>query len=424
MIKNKKTNSVFIGYLFEIMLISLACLPHIYSHMPNSTWLMMGAIAFISLYQALKIGLIYNAVIRAWWFFFFVSLFGCIYTSDISYALGYVMKLFVLILSLSYFSKYIDTECTFKWMKLFVGISVAAVILEIFFPYQIEMIRNIIIIDSSSVSVIAERISAYSAKYGLFADTAVTAFFCVTGIGIGIYYIICKKKLNAIMWLTSSCVGLILTNKRGPMLAAVIAIVIIYILRSNSSWNTKIKAIFFISVSLIIIIYLFNTNSTMISWINRLNSNIYSTQNRAILYTNLWDNFIQHPLLGNGTKSSRELLNGVDGHNIYLAALCENGVIGLIVLLVALFVSVKKTIYIMNFFRRVQDSSAEALTTLCLFMQIYIIGYGMTGNPLSNLYSLAMYFLCVGLPLRLYRNRINILNNVRVLQSHQEVLSL
>lgn len=390
-------------YIFEIVMILLAYVPYVYAHVPLVSWLMMIFVALLSLSQAIRTKLWCNSTVGVWWLFILWSIIGVIYTNDISYACGYVLKLILLCLTLSYFSSNKSIEKPFSWIIGFSFIAVSSIMLEVLFPIPISKIRNFFIVSSTDISSIEERIAAFSSKYGLFSDTAVSAFYCASGIGVGLYYYTKNKKAIATIWLVLSGAGIILTNKRGSMMSAAIALMVVYLLMTGVNIKKRVKAALVIVIIALFGLYLLNYNAYVIGWFRRINANVYSIRNRLSLYTRLWNNFVTHPIWGSGTKSSRMILGGIDGHNIYLAELSENGILGLILLLVAFYVSLKNTYSKLHFFREINDKSAEAITVFCIFMQLYIILYGITGNPMTTLYSLAMYFLCVGVPLRQYR---------------------
>ena len=212
-----------------------------------------------------------------------------------------------------------------------------------------------------------------------------------------------KKKLLGWGWIVFSAIGIVLTNKRGPMLSVVASSGILYLLRYSQTIKKKMGRIVVVGLVVAVAIFLFIYNDTLSSWFARVNSNIYSNRNRLGLYTTLFQNFLKHPLLGSGTKSTRILLGGADGHNIYLAALSENGLLGLGLLVVAFVSSLKDTVEAMRYEEKCDKTFWPGEISFCLFMQLDIIFYGMTGNPMTTIYSLAMYFMCLGIPLRKYR---------------------
>ena len=396
--------------VINISFIILSCLPHIYSRTPVSSWILLIIIFSICLIQTIQHKLWVNSSIIAWWIYLLIIALGCMYTNDISYALGYVIKIFILILSLNYIPQ---SEHFYRFIKVFgicVFISIASIVAEVFFPNIISNIRSILITNSSnatlvSVTFIQAKIAAFSSKYGFFSDTAVGAFYCAVGLSIGIYYYAYDKtkKTTAYLWMIISVIGIILTNKRGPMLSIVFASAILFLIKSSYSRSAKIKAIVLLIIISGIGTYLFNTNELLLGWMSRINSNIYSTRNRLYIYTSLWENFLHHPIIGSGTKSTKILLGGMDGHNIYLASLSENGAIGSIAFVSALALSIKDSVIILRLSQESNNKYVESVVTLCLFIQLYICSYGMTGNPFSNLFSLTMYFMSVGIPIRMQR---------------------
>ena len=366
-------------------------------------WIMLiGLLFFTATRQHFRFSV--NGCIKCWWLFTIWSIVGVIYTNDVPYAIGYVLKLIVLVITLSYYPHVDNTDKVTKLLRIIVFIWISTIILEMFFPTQIRSLRLAITTSTESrLQNIDRAIALLGTKYGIFSDPAVGAFFCACGIGIGIGYLVRKKNLIGWSWIVFSAIGIVLTNKRGPMLSIALSASIVYLLRSSVQISKKIQRVLLVVLGIIIILYLFENNTMLANWLARVNSNQHSNNNRMALYTSLYNNFLRHPILGSGTKSTIRLLNGTDGHNIYLASLSENGFIGLLLLLISFFYGLKDTTIIMKAFDHESNKDISSIITFCLFMQLYIVFYGITGNPMTTIYSLAMYFMCLGIPLREYR---------------------
>jgi len=395
--------SITQDYIFDLLLLILSSLHIIYGLVSISMWVMLAALLLMTvLRQNFKMSV--DGCIKYWWAFAIWSIVGIVYTNDTTYAIGYVLKIIVLVFTLSYYSNEDNSDRTFGILKIIILIWISTIILELFFPSQIRVIRTAISTSSEgNLETIERAISLLGTKYGVFSDPAVGAFFCACGIGLGIGFLIEKKKLLGWAWIVFSAIGIVLTNKRGPMLSVALASGLVYLIRSSTTVKKKIERVIIVFVVIAVVIFLFTHNQTLVNWFARVNQNQYSNRNRQNLYITLYNNFLKHPILGSGTKSTRVLLNGTDGHNIYLAALSENGILGLVLLLVGFVSGLKNTISIMRDFDSLRDRKLNGVITFCLFTQIYIICYGMTGNPMTTIYSLAMYFMCLGIPLREHR---------------------
>lgn len=398
-----KSKSISRDVIFELTLLALACLHIIYGLISISMWIMLAILFFITVIsQHFKFSI--EGCIKYWWLFTIWEIIGVVYTNDMTYAIGYVLKIIILVLTLSYNISEDNSNSVSMVLRSIVFVWISTILLETVFPSQIGHIRTAISTASEiRLANIDRAIALMGTRYGIFSDPAVGAFFCACGIAIGVSYLVEKKKLLGWGWIVFSAIGIVLTNKRGPMLSVVASSGILYLLRSSQTIKKKMGRIVVVGLVVAVAIFLFIYNDTLSSWFARVNSNIYSNRNRLGLYTTLFQNFLKHPLLGSGTKSTRILLGGADGHNIYLAALSENGLLGLGLLVVAFVSSLKDTVEAMRYEEKCDKTFWPGEISFCLFMQLYIIFYGMTGNPMTTIYSLAMYFMCLGIPLRKYR---------------------
>ena len=396
----KSTGRINQDFLFDLMLLILSSLHIICGLFPISQWIMLAGLAVFTLIRVnFKISV--DKCILFWWAYTLYSCIGVVYTNDISYAIGYVLKIIALVLSLSFYYCEDNSKVLFRILRIVVLLWISTIILDSFFPTQIRVLRLMINPASEDrIDRMERAIQLLGTNYGIFTDPAVGAFFCACGLGIGIDYLVEKKKSLGLIWIIFSIIGIVLTNKRGPMLSVAVASSFVYLARSSATVKKKIGRAVSLIIAIAIVVFFFTHNQTLIDWYGRVNQNVYSNRHRMDLYTTLYNNFLDNPIFGSGTKSTRVILNGYDGHNIFLAALSENGILGLVLLLAGFSTSVYSTIVIMREFDSINNRRMSGIITFCLFSQIYIICYGMTGNPMTTIYTLAMFFMCLGIPLR------------------------
>ena len=123
------------------------------------------------------------------------------------------------------------------------------------------------------------------------------------------------------------------------------------------------------------------------------------TVGRADRYAKVWELFLDHPFFGigwNGTvyyfRNIEDL--AINAHNIYLQLLCETGVIGSVFYFLffgyTLFCAIttlqqaRKRIIILN-------SEQTCMLSLSLYLQMFFLFYGITGNPLYDSQALFPY---------------------------------
>ncbi|MCI8852475.1 MAG: O-antigen ligase family protein [Lachnospiraceae bacterium] len=104
---------------------------------------------------------------------------------------------------------------------------------------------------------------------------------------------------------------------------------------------------------------------------------------------------LEKPIFGNGVNSVGFFTYDSHlGHNIYLQMWVEQGIIGLVVLLFMLFFPLFLTL---KRIRR-QNPGFKVNNTnyyFSLFMQIFVIVYGFSGNPLYDYNIIITYFLAL-----------------------------
>lgn len=119
--------------------------------------------------------------------------------------------------------------------------------------------------------------------------------------------------------------------------------------------------------------------------------------------------------VGNFVKASRQY---TDVHNTYLQVLCEQGIIGLLLMVIPLIVCLLKTISLL----RVNiNSQYSPYIKYSLFIQIYFLMYSFTGNTMVNYEVYFFYFLAIALLINVEtacsRQRINTKNNYELSSS-------
>ena len=381
--------------IFYSLFVVLAFLPEVYSIIPSVSIILLIVLSCVSIKDFFLAKI--TKVTLCWLFYIFVTSIGCIYSAEFSYAVGHVVKITLLTFTLSFKPEEKHIKPLFFFIQIIVLFSILSIILEIPFGETIRTIRDTIIVDKSGIDRI-ERISLqYSSMYGIFADTAVAAFFCACGVALFWYLYVQGSTKYAILWIVLSSFALYLTNKRGPLLSILISFMIVLFLymRLRRRNNLLSYALLFIIFSTAIYVL---QSEQFSQYFDRINSNTYSIQTRNYLYKELWNRFKSRPLLGYGTKSSRYFFDGLDAHNIFLGILFENGILGLVSILLVFYSSLKSLLSSLSKAIELNDKQIMSVCYFCLLCVFYFICYGMTGNPMTTIHSLALFFFCVSLP--------------------------
>ncbi|MFV8814281.1 O-antigen ligase family protein [Aerococcus urinaeequi] len=202
-----------------------------------------------------------------------------------------------------------------------------------------------------------------------------------------------RKIINLILFILLIYI-IFMTGKRGFILFN--AIIIVFLV----PFVTKYKYLAPIIIGLFAILFgwvLLNSEAGQ-QFIIRMQASDISS-GRFMLNDIMVNDFSQRPLFGNGTYTTRaailkDTFLEMDGHNIYLQVLRENGLLGFIPLVLFvgfnLFNSIKK---LFDFTKN--ESKSKYVVILAVYIQLLFIFWGFTGNPLYDSYPLFLY--CISL---------------------------
>ena len=119
-------------------------------------------------------------------------------------------------------------------------------------------------------------------------------------------------------------------------------------------------------------------------------------EGRDQLWNQAIDYFLQNPLTGIGWNNYKKIftLRETHVHNIYLQLLCETGIIGFLSFIVFF---VRSLIISFKNLKVSRNNSIEFSWILfSLYVQIYFLLYGLSGNPLYDVEEMILYFFAVG----------------------------
>ena len=228
---------------------------------------------------------------------------------------------------------------------------------------------------------------------GIAITVATNALYLV----IGIITILFSRRSNIIaklMGVSVSTAALLLTGKRGQLLACVIAILGTLIIKAKPN----IKRILWVLVILLIPLYITIIFSCdLIPDISFIFDND-ATSGRTALYYRAIELFMQNPLWGNGWASYRYLSNMVylnnhyEVHNVYLQLLAETGVIGFLIFII-IFGKILWTC--VNTYHKIHDDDTSSFLAISIAGQSFMLIYSLTGNVLyDQLYLIAYAVFC------------------------------
>lgn len=241
---------------------------------------------------------------------------------------------------------------------------------------------------------------------GITNQTGRNSFYITVAISI-LYSSIIKTnvKPQAIQMLAfiTSILALLLTGKRGPLLANMLVMLFMYIYKEKARGKKiLIKTVRFLFIMTLVFIFLFLVFPEALSpikrtIIKRAQSNVVS--GRMDLYVYALDLFKRKPIFGWGANAYMNFY-GFDTHNIYLQMLSENGIIGFVLFISFVIFNLLKTFKTLKFVIQINDNNKTYLY-FSLYTQLYFIFYGLSGNTFSDNFIFIVYLIASSIPFSL-----------------------
>ena len=242
---------------------------------------------------------------------------------------------------------------------------------------------------------------------GLAGEVANNMFSISIGLGVLLNNIIVNKKRSLInlTLIIIMVASLLLTQKRSVIVVLFLLLILMTVALKNN--RTAVKRGYKLILTLIIIAILLASISLDFSTVfNRF------TVGQGLNLSgrdDLWDfakgMFFNKPWFGYGIGTYNTYCNEVGyfsnamhAHNIYVQMLSELGIVGFIILMTAFLTTLMETVKIMRNTMKLTDKSELKVASLfSLYMQLFFLLYGFSGNPLYNFTQLFVYFIAVSI---------------------------
>ena len=334
--------------------------------------------------------------------FLVIWFLGCFYSPAMSKGLGYVFSFALAFLFGVYVSqKNVDEKKVMRLLAVSCTVLAFFILVQPVAPELVSRVNRLFSYSSSEYALMNAwtRNGWYT---GLFPDRAPAAFFCSVLIGVGLYYLYCNYKTTGsifqrffgIVFALIGAYGVLLTVKRGLLIGAGIAAFVSFIVYKKANkapiWRICLAAI----LAIFIIWIIFSNMEVTQVMIARFVDNDNLLTYRDVIYGNIFEKFWSSPLFGTGTASAFSLL-GIGGHNIYLTVLMENGILGFIVFISVLGYSFFSTVQLILKFGAYEYHQRIPFLLFSLYIQVFFLVYGMSGNPLYDNYILYFYLFSI-----------------------------
>lgn len=177
--------------------------------------------------------------------------------------------------------------------------------------------------------------------------------------------------------------GTILVQKRGLFIATLVGIVV-YILLKTEKKKNNILSLALIACIGLVCFYLLSNNESGALFLWRAFEKEDVTSGRSDMWADLIKKSYDALITGYGPASVTAIYSG-DAHNIYLQILYENGIIGLGLYLAFFGLNIKSSYSCLK--------AGNNLARIGIAVQIAILFYGFTGNPLTDIFIFLLYLL-------------------------------
>lgn len=183
-----------------------------------------------------------------------------------------------------------------------------------------------------------------------------------------------------------------MTGKRSFILFNALIVFVLIPFLSKYKYTVPITIVAFLSILAFI---LFDTQIGEDIFIKMAQDDISS--GRFNLNSTMWNDVKESPLFGLGTYTTMDSLFGtMNGHNIYLQVLRENGLLGFIPFIIFVIYNLILSLRLLL----KNNSTYRYYLIFSIYNQLLFILWGFTGNPLYDTYPLLVYIISVGILLR------------------------
>ncbi|MGN0489683.1 MAG: O-antigen ligase family protein [Ruminococcus sp.] len=249
----------------------------------------------------------------------------------------------------------------------------------------------------SQGDMVSAGLTAHYSHNGMYISLGIIVWFAIS--------CYTKKKLHYVITV-AFVVALILTQKRGPLIAIVLAVVLTYFIINLGQMQKKIAGLIIGVIGLASVVYImYLVNPSLFSVFDRFFGDD-GLSNREYLWEYAIQLFKANILLGAGwgyfpvnvkVDIDNLSVSSVHAHNIYLELLADTGIIGFLCIIIPMVFTLVSTIKLIKYINKnkLKDSVFFAPLVFSLGFQIFFMVYGLSGNPIYDYQMFIPYMLSV-----------------------------
>ena len=213
-----------------------------------------------------------------------------------------------------------------------------------------------------------------------------------------------KKRFVFLLQFALFVIAIALTGKRGTFaIAIIIPILMLIINRSTRKLGIIVSLIgIALGVAAVFVLYKYNSIFQGKRLLNRLSDSVVTffgggdfSSERLFLWKRAIDVFKEHPLFGTGMHTYWYYSGtGMDPHNTYFEALCEQGIVGFALLVASFVLCLVKTVHLKNN----ENTVTSFALSFSLFIQLEQILDSILENSMTtNIIELIMYLCAIAI---------------------------
>lgn len=353
----------------------------------SSTIFLYIAFGCSAVYLCLKQRFMVNNQIYALTLVVFVSACGLFYTDNFSAGLRETILNAVI---LTIFITVMQDSVLLKKMKKVIFYCCMVVLAGVLLHYLLKDSFNVLMKRCIRADCYENLILSYTvdgAYAGFSAYVADAAYFCAVLYGFVFFDLLensknfsKKGKYLRIITVVLCVFAIILTSKRGLIVALAISCIFTYVIWKKASFKTIVTICTACALAYIFVLILGKNNEAIGNFLARFDT----SENGDITTgrTEIWAIALEHltnVVFGMGTGSTNTILKS-GCHNIYLQILYEHGFIGL-------------TIYIYFFIYNLK-TAIQRRQPFSMYIQLVLLVYGISGNPIYSTSFFTIYSIC------------------------------
>ena len=304
-----------------------------------------------------------------------VSVIGVIYTDNLEKGNREAILTFV---SFAFLVVFTQDNILLTKLKKIIGVCSFVVLVGVMFQYLFKDSVNNLLSKMLRTDCYEHLMWSYTvdgAYAGFSAYTADAAYFIAVLFGFMIFGWLRNSKASVWNKVFRIAVGglsifaVILTSKRGVLVALLIAWMVTYIIWKRLSMKTVAKILLLLTVCGVVLLILSEHNEIVQDFLKRFDSTDGDiTTGRS----EIWKNAIEaskNVIIGNGTGSAYTIYDkGL--HNIYLQLFYDHGIIGLLIYAAFFLFNLRVAI--------------KRRDPMSIYVQLLMLIYGMSGNPIYS----------------------------------------